>query len=272
MTDQLTIPASRARLWLVPFKPEPPPPEAVHWRDAYRHMEPRARAIPLNELLAVNIDIPTAVIVALGTARSVQELRQEVRKQLPTFDLSVFDRLKTVAQAAGHAHVLWLVSDVRCDNVPALSIKCQALRQRLHDHAIALAAQGVLSRNHNHLMISSEGLPLAKDFGKLTRYLRVAWDEAGFDGPRERRDLQRAEELADELFSEAAKRETAQSTAEYESTEQRQRFFTLLVQEYEQIRRAVTFVRWNEGDGHRVAPTLFRESRPRRRRKKDRCD
>lgn len=268
MTNQETIPSTRPRLSLVPFKPAPPPTTATTWRDAHRLMAPRAQSIPLNELLAVNIDIETAVTIAIGTAARVQELRQAVQEQLPTFDISVLDRLMTVAQAAGQAQVSWLASDAPRDKVPALSIRCQAARQRLDDHVIALAARGILLRGgYHHLMRSTEGLPLAKDLGKLTRRLRNAWDELEFEGQRERRDLQRAEELADELFSEVLKRQAAQGKAQHESTEQRQRFFTLLVREYEQVRRVVTFVRWQEGDGHTVAPALFVQSRPRRRRK-----
>jgi hypothetical protein len=118
-------------------------------------MEPLARAIPLDELLAVNLDMPSAVTTALATATKVQELRADIRKQLPTFHISPIDRLRTVAQAAGHAHVLWLARSRPSDNVPALSIKCQAVRRRLDDHAMQLAARGITSSCDYHEWMTS---------------------------------------------------------------------------------------------------------------------
>lgn len=37
----------------------------------------------------------------------------------------------------------------------------------------------------------------------------------------------------------------------------RQRTFTLLVRSYDQIRRALSYLRWNEGDVDRIAPSLW---------------
>ena len=273
MTDQQIIPSTRPHLSLVPFNPEPPPPEVAHWPDAYRLMEPLARAIPLAELLAVNIDMESAITTALGTADRVQSLRQAVQKQLPTFDISALDRLMTVARAAGHAHISWLVSDAPRDKVVALSMKCQAVRWRLHEHVTALAGQGVVFRRSYHrLMTSTHGFPLAKDLSNLTRYLRISWDQVGFQGLGERRDIERAEALADERRSEVVSHEWAQRDARYESTELRRRFFTLLVRDHEEVRRAVTFVRWHQGDAHHVAPALFVKSRSRRRRDRELVD
>jgi hypothetical protein len=44
----------------------------------------------------------------------------------------------------------------------------------------------------------------------------------------------------------------------------RQRAFTLLVRAYDEVRRAVTFVRWAEGDADTFAPSLYAKTRKRR--------
>ena len=41
----------------------------------------------------------------------------------------------------------------------------------------------------------------------------------------------------------------------------RQRAFTLLVRSYDEIRRAVVFVRWAEADADAFAPSLYTKSR-----------
>ena len=47
-------------------------------------------------------------------------------------------------------------------------------------------------------------------------------------------------------------------------TETRARAFTLLDQSYDEIRRAVAFVRWAEKDGHMIAPSLYTKGKRKR--------
>jgi hypothetical protein len=42
-----------------------------------------------------------------------------------------------------------------------------------------------------------------------------------------------------------------------EVAQQRQRNFTLFVKAYDEVRRAVSFLRWKEGDLDRIAPSLY---------------
>ena len=51
----------------------------------------------------------------------------------------------------------------------------------------------------------------------------------------------------------------------------RQRLFTLFVNAYDQARRAVGYLRWNEGDADQIAPSLY-AGRSNGRRKADQPD
>jgi hypothetical protein len=42
-----------------------------------------------------------------------------------------------------------------------------------------------------------------------------------------------------------------------EASNNRQRAFTLLLTAYSQVRRAITYLRWNEGDADSIAPSLY---------------
>jgi len=41
----------------------------------------------------------------------------------------------------------------------------------------------------------------------------------------------------------------------------RNRVFTLLTRRYDQVRRAVVFLRWDEGDADRIVPSLYKKHR-----------
>jgi hypothetical protein len=77
--------------------------------------------------------------------------------------------------------------------------------------------------------------------------------------------VDRAAELAPELLVALGERghgKTASSAAA--AADRRARAFTLLVDAYDACRRAVTYLRWNEGDADLIAPSLFKLRGPRR--------
>ncbi len=85
-----------------------PPLATVHYLEAYQQALPAAQALDLEALIAVNIDLPSAVTTALGVLPAILALRDRVAKELPTFDVSYFDQLETYALATAQAHALYL--------------------------------------------------------------------------------------------------------------------------------------------------------------------
>jgi hypothetical protein len=69
-------------------------------------------------------------------------------------------------------------------------------------------------------------------------------------------ELDQAESIGEQLVNAVGTREQAPAVAA-EVTQQRQRMFTLFLNSYDQVRRAVTYLRWNEGDIDTVAPSLY---------------
>jgi hypothetical protein len=69
-------------------------------------------------------------------------------------------------------------------------------------------------------------------------------------------ELDAAEELSDKLLTAVGAREQAPAVLA-EVAQQRQRFFTLFVKAYDQVRRAVSYLRWSEDDLDAIAPSLY---------------
>ena len=84
------------------------------------------------------------------------------------------------------------------------------------------------------------------------------------------RELENAERLGNRLLVDLYRDELAERDA-LELVDTKRRIFTLLVRAYDQARRIFTFVRWNQGDVDRFAPSLYVKRTPARRRK-DKAD
>ena len=70
-------------------------PAALAYPEAFQKALAAAQALPQDELITINIDLPTAVTTAVGALPQIFALRDRVVAELPKFDISHFDQLKT---------------------------------------------------------------------------------------------------------------------------------------------------------------------------------
>ena len=78
-------------------------------------------------------------------------------------------------------------------------------------------------------------------------------------------DLDEAERLSDQIIGAYALR-NHRSAGLATSLDDRHRAYTVLVRAYDQARRAVTYLRWDQGDAELFAPSLWARRKRRRRR------
>ena len=69
-------------------------------------------------------------------------------------------------------------------------------------------------------------------------------------------ELQRVDELAAGILAGLRRRATPDPAVEA-AADMRNRAFTLFTRGYDQVRRAVVFLRWNEGDADQLVPSLY---------------
>ncbi|WP_437627106.1 hypothetical protein [Sorangium sp. So ce1151] len=70
--------------------------------------------------------------------------------------------------------------------------------------------------------------------------------------------MSRAGEIGPQLLAALGVREHGKGPGPTEAADKRARAFALLVHAYDQTRRAVAYLRWNEGDADTVAPSLYK--------------
>jgi hypothetical protein len=105
-----------SHLWKAPIRsapaidpvPSPAPnpdngPNAHRYRAAFERATPAAQALDANDLVTINIDLPSAIATAIGALPKIMTYRDQAAT-LSGFDVSVFDQLETFTFATGVAH------------------------------------------------------------------------------------------------------------------------------------------------------------------------
>jgi hypothetical protein len=217
---------------------------------------PEIDALPVSELVTINIDVPTAVTSALGAWPKISTLRSELATRLPDFDIALLDKLQAYARATAHTHALYMAASSPA-GLQELGEKVAKLREVLCSDAAALSKRGLLDGQRLKELKGPPGYKnMAFDLLTLTAMFSEKWSTLEGKMPLQAKELREAETLADDLISAVGRRERA-STQATAASDRRQRAFTLLTSAYDQARRAITYLRWNEGDAELIAPSLY---------------
>ncbi len=235
------------------------------YRGAYQRALPLALTLPVRELITINIDVPTAVTLVIGKLPKIQTLRAAIAIALPTFELVHVDELETYALATAHAHARYLAAAAAPQHFAPLVAQTTALRDMLHSDAVALDHRGLLNgRPLADFRRTSGYTNVAFELLGLTALLRRAWPEIAHKTALTLEELEEAERLGELLLGAVGSRAQRSRVVE-EVIQLRQRMFTLLTQTWNQVRRAVSYLRWSERDVNVIVPSLY-AGRARRKR------
>ncbi len=199
------------------------------------------------------IGVSENVTSALGSIGD--ELRVELVAEYGDEATKLLDGLETTSRAARQAEAA-LGTKEESSDVAALHEEVMAMYERLLTDATSLVHRGLLPK---------ERLAAPRDLksyqGTLQSLLwvieifRDVWPSIAGETPVKPADLERADALASRMADALGKKQHGALRAL--AMETRTRAFSLLVREYELLRRMVTYVRWFEGDYDRIMPSLY---------------
>jgi hypothetical protein len=233
------------------------PPVTPRFRDAYQRYLDEFRALPNSEISQVNLDVPTAVTSTLGALAEIRALRPQIASEIPSFDLVRFDKLEGYTLALGHAHALYLAASEPTESLEELSKTAAGTRELLSSDAAALAQRGFIDGVKLRALKGPIGYRnLAFDLFTLAALLRDNWAKVAGKTAVQLSELDAAETLADRLLTAVGNREQGPAIVA-ETSDIRQRAFTLFVKAYDDVRRAVSFLRWHDDDADTIAPSLY---------------
>lgn len=213
-------------------------------------------AVRDEDLVPINIDVLAAISTAIGVLTKVAGLKSRIAA-LAEVDHAQIDALPDYANALAWTHEIWRAASAPAEVVPELAAAATRMRNRFAADVNALAERGLVNADRAARLHSGVGYrAVVDDLMGLSGLLRGSWDIVAGKTAVDVAEIQRAEILAGRMLAALGHREQAPATVA-EASRMRERAFTLFVRSYDQLRRAVTFLRWNEGDAATLVPSLW---------------
>jgi hypothetical protein len=223
----------------------------------FNELRPKFDALVPAELITISIDVPAAVTTVLGVQRAVLELKDRIAKELPQFDSELPAKLNVYALALFHAHSLFMMATAPADALQPLVDEGTALHATLLADTSALAQRKLIDGAQLRELKGTMGYKnLALDLHVLAQALKL--QSAAIQGkcattPAE---IERADQIAATILQVVGIREQEPATLAATS-DMRTRAFTVMVKAYDQVRRAISYLRWMEEDADELAPSLY---------------
>lgn len=223
---------------------------------AWQRVKPEIDRLTELELSPLNVDIESAAAIALRSASRMSAWRDRIAR-IDEFDIRNIDRLADYAMTAWFLHVTNLP---QAEALAGLDEEVVALRRRLLMFAEPLSQLGIFDRATIKRIRKNRGIKQrAGDLVALATLYRAHWEQVRAMCGVTDEDLERASKVGAAMFEAACRRERATATPR-EGRLLVRKAWTLLDRAYTQCRRAVTFIRYVEGDYDELLPSLRRNA------------
>ncbi len=230
--------------------------------DSYKRVRAELEALSVDELSVLNVDVVSASAVAQGVADRVRSHRDRIAK-LPEFDLRNVDNLVDYARAAWFVYITNLPVQAAEDTLSMneLTSEVANLRSKLMMWAGPLVGSGFFEEAAVARIKEGAGAKdVPSDVVALVGLYRSRWEEIkGICGVTEE-DLERGSRIGPELFARLSRRDFPNLGTTSDGMLRVKRAWTLLDRAYTQCRRAVAYLRAEEGDVDTLLPSLRRNA------------
>lgn len=225
--------------------------------DSYGRVKAELAALPLDQLVPLNVDVQFATRTILGALPEMRVLRAQIVKDLPSFDVAPFDKLEDYAQALTFAHSSFQIATQPPDDMDIVIETGTLLRERMLADTKALGLYGLFDvKQLEHLKGGNGFNNLAADLELLSRAMTAAWETIKAKALTPFEDVQAASRIALRLTRIIGLREQGPARLAA-AAELRLRAFTVVIRTYEEAREAIGYLRRREGDADNIAPTLY---------------
>lgn len=226
---------------------------------AYNRVKAEIDALSLDELAPPNVDIVGATSIALGVAERIVSHRDRLAK-LPEFEVRYVDNLVDYAKATWYAHITNLPTAEPTDAADLIA-EVTELRSKLLMWAVPLVGAGKFEEAAIAKIREGSGYKdTSSDVVALVNLYRSKWDEVKNICGVTEQDLARGAEIGPAVFTLISRREYKLAASASGGSLRVRRAWTLLDRAYNQCRRGLRFIRFDEDDTDLLAPSLRRNA------------
>jgi hypothetical protein len=230
---------------------------------AYQRVEPEILALPAERVGRITADVSHAASVALGAVKNLQQLRPEFERLGDGgAALRALGALEDYAFAAVFAH-LQTLPEATTKELSALVERARPLRENLLKVAESLASFGVFSDKAVSVIREGTGqIDMAQDLMLLGTLFDANWEAVQNKVPFQRELVAEASRLGAQVLRAIGSREVGEVRRDpnLEWSGLKTRAFRLMIDAYEEVRRATNYVRWYQGDARTFAPSLHQRT------------
>lgn len=234
----------------------PTAPTLTAFVDAYDAYKDLIAAVSDDAILHINVDVPAVVTMICGAWPEIVAMRGELSR-LPHFDATMFDQLEGLALALNHTQALYVIASTPAGMLPALAMDGVKARDLLLDEVKLLGKRGLVDAAFTQAFRNGQGYKtITAELHALVTCLRTLSPVAATRSRVTPEELAEADAIARSITQELGLREQAPIVTAAVSR-MRSQAFTLVAKAWDQIRRGVMYLRWNEGDGDEIAPSIY---------------
>jgi hypothetical protein len=218
----------------------------------------RAERVTIDPTTRSTFDLTGGYVLVSGALPSLRLLHERFEKALPEFDVSLLRKVDVYGRAALYAQsVERSTTNTGAAHHAHMVEEVETLYSRFYRNAEFLVAEGLFDAK---VVTNARTGTSVRDRATDLRVLAVefASKESSLAGRTliTRANIEHAFALSQSILDSLATRDAA-SEAQLIAQRDRQQAAALFARAWNEIRRAVTWLRWHEGDADRLAPSLY---------------
>jgi hypothetical protein len=218
---------------------------------------PELMAIPVDDLIQVNVDIVNAATIVLGNLPEIRALRADIVKAVSDFKVDAIDRLEELTLALYESHGRYFIATKPRGELAQAIEEGTKLRQVLLADTSALTTCGLIDQAKFSELLRTVGHKnLAMDLNILYQVLKESWPAIQGKCALTMDEIEHAMRLSQRIMRLVGLRDEGNEGVA-EASDVRTRCFTLFVNAYDEVQRGVACVRWHHGDTNKIAPPLY---------------
>jgi hypothetical protein len=218
-------------------------------------------AVDLSTIAPYNLDATYAVAIARAIPARLNPHRATIAA-LPSSDVRHLDQLPVYADALEFAHATLTSRAARVRALPELAAEAYPLRALLLAYGDLLALKGRMPADVLTRLRQGSGYrDLVEDLNTLLVLFGDRPDALGPGSPVGVDDLERARQLTRQLSDQLGTDRDLTLTQD-ELAQERRKIAHLLLTAHRELRRAVDYIRFHEGDAGALVPSLHLTGKP----------